>query len=86
MSLLESRNPGPFEQLQFAELQQFVRSSVDRLPEFLRLVVILAYYQGLKYKEIAEVLDIPVGTVKSRLHTALSKLQAAWSTEFAIKE
>jgi RNA polymerase sigma-70 factor (ECF subfamily) len=41
---------------------------VDRLPDFLRQVLILAYYQGLKYREIADVLDIPVGTVKSRLH------------------
>lgn len=86
LSLLESRNPGPLEQLQLAERKQFIRSSVERLPDFLRQVVILAYYQGLKYKEIAEILDIPVGTVKSRLHTALSKLQDAWSTEFAFKE
>jgi len=86
LSLLETRTPGPLEQMQVAERQQYIRSSVDRLPEFLRQVVILAYYQSLKYKEIAEILDIPVGTVKSRLHTALSKLQDAWSTEFAFKE
>ena len=56
-----------------------VRASVDRLPDFLRQVVILAYYQGLKYREIADILDIPVGTVKSRLHAALVKLQEAWA-------
>jgi RNA polymerase sigma-70 factor (ECF subfamily) len=48
---------------------------VDRLPDFLRQVVILAYYQGLKYREIGDILGIPVGTVKSRLHAALVKLQ-----------
>ena len=52
---------------------------MDRLPEFLREVVILAYYQGLKYREIADILGIPVGTVKSRLHAALNKLHEAWS-------
>jgi len=86
LSLLESRHPGPLEQLQTSERQQFIRSSVERLPEFLRQVVILVYYQGLKYKEVAEIVDIPVGTVKSRLHTALSKLQDVWATEFAFKE
>jgi RNA polymerase sigma-70 factor (ECF subfamily) len=37
----------------------------------------LVYYQGLKYREAAEVLSIPVGTVKSRLHSALVKLSEA---------
>ncbi len=49
------------------------------MPDFLREVVLLAYYQGLKYRDIAEILGIPVGTVKSRLHAALLKLQEAWS-------
>jgi RNA polymerase sigma-70 factor (ECF subfamily) len=36
------------------------------------------YYQGLKYREAAEVLSVPVGTVKSRLHTAILKLTDIW--------
>jgi RNA polymerase sigma-70 factor (ECF subfamily) len=78
-ALLETRGPGPLDQAQGEERRQFVRASVERLPDFLRQVVVLAYYQGLKYREIAEILDIPVGTVKSRLHAALVKLQAAWT-------
>ena len=46
-----------------------------RLPDALRQTLILAYHQDLKYREIAEILKIPVGTVKSRLHAALAKLQ-----------
>ena len=69
-----------------AERKQLIRATVDRLPDFLKQVVILAYYQGLKYKDIAGIMGIPVGTVKSRLHTALCKLQEAWSAEPALKD
>lgn len=86
VSLLENRGPNPLDLVQEAERGQLVRASVDRLPEFLRQVVVLAYYQGLKYKEIADILKIPVGTVKSRLHAALCKLQEAWASMPAFKE
>jgi RNA polymerase sigma-70 factor (ECF subfamily) len=76
---LESSSPDPLEAAQGQERRQKIRASVDRLPEFLRQVLVLAYYQGLKYREIADILGIPVGTVKSRLHAALVKLQEAWN-------
>jgi RNA polymerase sigma-70 factor (ECF subfamily) len=79
VDLLESRATGPLERVEGDETRDRVRASVDQLPGFLKQVVILAYYQGLKYREIAEILDIPVGTVKSRLHAALVKLQDAWA-------
>ena len=79
LELLETRGPGTVEQVQGEERRERVRASVDNLPDFLRQVLVLAYYQGLKYREIADVLDIPVGTVKSRLHAALVRLQEAWS-------
>lgn len=79
LEMLEARGPGPADRLQGEELRQQVRAGVDNLPDFLRQVVVLAYYQGLKYREIAEVLGIPEGTVKSRLHAALLKLQEAWN-------
>lgn len=86
VDLVEARGPGPCEQVQGEERRERVRASVDRLPDFLRQVVVLAYYQGLKYREIADVLDIPVGTVKSRLHAALVKLQEAWSESPSLGE
>jgi RNA polymerase sigma-70 factor (ECF subfamily) len=79
VDLLESQGPGPLDNLEGEERRQRVREGVERLPDFLRQVVVLAYYQGLKYREIADILGIPVGTVKSRLHSALLKLQEAWS-------
>lgn len=78
MDLLEARGPAPLDGVLAEEARQLVRQSVDQLPEFLRQVVVLAYYQGLKYRDVAEILGIPVGTVKSRLHAALQRLQEAW--------
>jgi RNA polymerase sigma-70 factor (ECF subfamily) len=86
LSVLESRDAGPLDQVEGEERRQVVRASVNQLPESLRQVVILAYYQGLKYKDVADVLGIPVGTVKSRLHAALMKLQEEWSTAAALKD
>jgi RNA polymerase sigma-70 factor, ECF subfamily len=86
VEVLESNASGPLEQVQGEERRNLVRAGVDQLPEFLRQVVILAYYQGLKYRDIAEVLEIPVGTVKSRLHAALVRLNEAWSATATFPE
>ena len=75
LDLLVTEGVGPLAELQEQERQQWVRESVDRLPDVLRQTLILAYHQDLKYREIADILKIPVGTVKSRLHAALAKLQ-----------
>lgn len=86
LELLHSRGPSPLDAATAQERQEQVRASVDRLPDFLRQVLILAYYQGLKYREIADILEIPVGTVKSRLHAALVKLQEAWAAIPSLNE
>ena len=86
IEMLQSSEPGPLEQLSAEERQQRVRASVDQLPDAYRQVVVLAYYQGMKYRDIAEILDIPVGTVKSRLHAALMKLQEAWHQSPSMNE
>jgi len=66
------------EQIQAEEAREWVRSAVEELPEPLRAALVLVYHQGLKYREAADVLGIPVGTVKSRLHSALLKLNESW--------
>lgn len=76
--LLECTATGPQEHLHASERKDWIRGEVANLPEHLRSVVTLAYYQGLKYREVAEVLQVPVGTVKSRLHAAIQKLNEAW--------
>jgi len=59
-----------------------IKEAVEALPEHFRLPVLLADLEGFSYKEIAEILDIPIGTVMSRLHRGRKQLQRAlW--EFA---
>jgi RNA polymerase sigma-70 factor (ECF subfamily) len=52
-----------------------VTSALDNLPENFRLPVLLADVEGFSYKEIAEMLDVPIGTVMSRLHRGRKALQ-----------
>ena len=82
VNLLESDTLGPEDSAVSAERVKIVRRSLDELPENLQSVVQLVYYQGMKYREAAEVLDIPVGTVKSRLHAAIAKLTDVWKTSY----
>ncbi len=77
--LLLSREPNPVDRVDEEESRRWVREALDRLPDYLRLAVTLVYFQGLKYREAAEVLSVPVGTVKSRLHAAILRLSDAWN-------
>lgn len=66
------------EQMEGAEAREWVRSAVDELPDGLKQALLLVYHKGMKYREAADVLGIPVGTVKSRLHAAVLKLNESW--------
>lgn len=58
------------------ELSQLVGNALDAIPLEQRIVVNLAYYHGMRYEEIAEVMDCPVNTVKSRMLHARRRLKA----------
>jgi len=73
--------PGPLERLIAEDLQLKVQQALARLPEAYREVVILRVYQDLKYREVAEVLGVPMGTVQFRLHIAFQKLREALREE-----
>jgi RNA polymerase sigma-70 factor (ECF subfamily) len=64
--------------LEDQEARDWVRGAVENLPDALRSTLVLVYHQGMKYREAADVLGIPVGTVKSRLNSALLKLNESW--------
>lgn len=79
LDLLVSQEPNPTAQLAADERKEWIDRAVSELPQSLRDVVQLVYFQDLKYREAAEALNIPVGTVKSRMHAAVAKLIAAWN-------
>jgi len=63
------------------ETSEKVKSAIQLLPDHFREVLILAYYQQFQYKEIAEMLGIPLGTVKSRLHKAVIMFGTIWKSK-----
>jgi len=79
VDLLISDDPDPLLQASRLEHGEWVQQALDELSDQMRSVVTLVYYQGMKYREAAEVLEIPVGTVKSRLHAAIQKLNEFWN-------
>jgi RNA polymerase sigma-70 factor (ECF subfamily) len=78
MDVLSSREEEPTGGLEQVERKEWVRQAVAALPEQLRSAVRLVYFRGLKYREAADELEVPVGTVKSRLHSAVKRLGEAW--------
>ena len=58
---------------------RWIRQAVAALPDQLQSAVSLVYFRGLKYREAADELAVPVGTVKSRLHSAIKRLGQAWN-------
>lgn len=64
--------------LERAELRARMEAAIDEVGEPGRSALQLVYLQGLPYRVAAEVLDVPVGTVKSRVHAAIRKLSAIW--------
>jgi len=78
LDLLTSHEDSPSARLTADERKEWIGRAVGDLPQSLRDVVLLVYFQDLKYRDAAESLGIPVGTVKSRMHAAVAKLNAAW--------
>lgn len=83
---LEANGNSPDAAADHEETRQQVRQVVDQLPDHLKPVVIMAYFQELKHKDIAAALSIPVGTVKSRLFAAVRQLEARWAELFGNQE
>jgi RNA polymerase sigma-70 factor (ECF subfamily) len=74
LELLPADEPAPDEQAEARERSEMVRDALLRLAPHYREVVVLRHYEGLKFHEIGQVLEIPEGTAKSRMAEALTQL------------
>lgn len=79
--LMPADIPGPSEGMQESEMRQRVKHVVDSLPGHYREILLLSYFQKMSYTQIAETLEIPLGTVKSRLHSAVAAFGTGWDQD-----
>ncbi len=77
---------GPSDRLEREERCRQVRDAISRLAEEYRVVLVLREMEGYCYETIAEVLDLPVGTVRSRLHRARMQLREELKVVLAVEE
>lgn len=72
------------EQIERKHIQALLISNIDKLPQPQKVPMVLFYYQQMKYSEIAGVLGVPEGTVKSRINTAKKKLKSVLESELYV--
>ncbi|MBS4538434.1 sigma-70 family RNA polymerase sigma factor [Clostridium sp. D2Q-11] len=77
-----THNITPLEDLLHKEDRSSIRASLNSMEDKYRIPLILYYFKDLSYKDIADILDIPVGTVKSRLNTSKNRLKSLLKEEF----
>lgn len=82
VDLMEVDIPAPDAAMRSREVNAAVQSVLDGLSVPLREILLLAYFQRLSYVQIADELGIPLGTVKSRLHSAVAGFAKAWKSRF----
>jgi len=83
VDLMEIETTRPLDAMQAREREERVQAAVRDLPEHYREILLLAYFQKMTYAQLAEVLAIPLGTVKSRLHAAVAAFARSWQDVWA---
>jgi len=84
--MLGGRNSSLVSESEVADLERALTEAVVKLPERQRCVFVLKEIEGFKYREISEIYDLPVGTVKSLLHRAVKRLRQELSAYNPKKE
>lgn len=74
---MDVADPEPIQEsrLEMHEIEEHIRDAMDEVPDPYREVVVLRVIHGMEYGQIADVIDTPLGTVKSRLHVGLEALR-----------
>ncbi len=80
VNILASYEITPDQEVSEDETRVRVREIITQMPENLKAILILAYFEQFSYKQMAEILSIPIGTVKSRLHTAVVHFTRNWKS------
>lgn len=78
IDLMPGSIPPPPANIENRELSESVQNIVRRMPENLRTALVLCYFHEFPYKDIADILGVPLGTVKSRLHVAVKDFARRW--------
>jgi RNA polymerase sigma-70 factor (ECF subfamily) len=78
LNTLTADDTRPSEELERSEVASRVKKVIANMPENLREILILAYFNKFSYKQMAQILSIPIGTVKSRLHAAVGRFAKDW--------
>ncbi len=86
LDLLSDEMQSPTTGMEDAEQSEFIQSIVDAMPSHLGEVLILAYFHRFPYRDIADMLDIPLGTVKSRLHAAVAHFGTRYREQTGTEE
>ena len=76
----------PYQELEKDETALRVRQIIASMSDNLREILLLSYFQRFSYKQMAEILSIPIGTVKSRLHTAVVRFATVWKDSVVSEE
>ena len=74
IQILPDRVEEPYRNVTRKELAEQIRKAMDQLPDDHREIIHLRHFEDLSYEEIAKIMDIPMGTVMSRLYNARKKM------------
>jgi len=72
---LPTNDPEPGQEIQTEIVNKIIRDAVNKLSEKFKIVIVLRDIQGLSYEDISEIINVPIGTVKSRINRARLQLQ-----------
>ncbi len=86
LNVLTSEEERPYDDLEKGEIAANVRQVISNIPDNLREILVMAYFNHFSYKQMSDVLRIPIGTVKSRLHTAVGRFAKDWKAAVRSKK